>query len=176
MLKLEVILVRSKADCEVLNSLIRGCILFPLTRCKVQEESACSSSSWGKDKWVPALISASNQRARTNSHMLWFNICIYDIMVQWQLSSKQRGPNANPVWHRTLTDHFGTILSSGIFGFLMIKGIDYQAIYSRGLEDGVMTIIQISFQLKRVPWSLVLELWDMYCTVTQEHSKNEVYL
>lgn len=26
-----------------------------------------------------------------------------------------------------------------------------------------------------VPWSLVQELWDMYCTVTQDDTKNEVY-
>lgn len=60
------------------------------------------------------------------------------------------------------------------------KGIVHQTFYSRlkqtkscsGLRDGAMNHnTNFLFQLETVPWSLVLERWDMYCTVTQEDSK-----
>lgn len=98
------------------------------------------------------------------------------------MSSTTCGPNANPVWQRPLTDRFGTMLSSDRFGFLLIEGKGNPVLQQNKQrsscsvrEDGATTIIHICFQLKPVPWSLVQELWDMHCTVTQDESKNEVY-
>lgn len=104
-------------------------------------ESACSSSSsWGKDKWGPALLSASNQRARIYSQVLWFNICIYDIMVQWQLPSTTAWSKCQPRLAQKSHSSFWHNAFIWNIWFLDDKRHRLPGNLQRGLEDGAMTI------------------------------------
>ena len=68
-------------SCEALKLFRRGHVLVPSPVCKVQVESARLLSYWGKDKWGPALLSASNQTARTSSRRLWSQT--FASMTEW---------------------------------------------------------------------------------------------
>lgn len=71
-----------------------------------------------------------------------------------------------------LADHFGTMLSCELFGLLVIKAkltrqlttdwTNHELLMVSGWR---MTGVHLLMLFKTVPWSLVQELWDMYCTV-----------